>query len=348
MSVEHETKKGTVELEEENQFVTLEKKGNPQNLPFTTKILEVRQGLSCPLVETITSVCPSLETIRLPSARYKRHIQQGTKVARLLEEKGIKVIPGEPRPISLDKGGHRAWRKKRQFLLNLTPEQKQLLDEVEALDFPEVRILRSYFCLEETHPHRKRLFDIALENEFSVENATARILGLLIFLGYPAKGKDAQSRLRGLERRYKRALKERERAQKKTRCSQFMPVPEGMAMDLWDRFLELTRIKNEEPNKFRSLPRTILLILNLHYGLKDGIYHKIEEVCEILGIEADTGTIAYMEKNAVKWLQENRVIGMERCKHGVLKEWCGDCNSPKDSSLEDSEEEEEVGEEEEG
>jgi hypothetical protein len=317
---------------------------NPKELPPRATIVHIAQYPSASLIEKVIDSCPNLKVIQFPPSSYKRSVRPGATLPKLLEARGINVTMGTffpHRKEDLDKRESPVWEARRIFLLDLKPKERRILYRAREMGFEEAEMVFRYFCLDEPRP--PRLSFLALGSKYGGISYTAarnKVLAVLRVLGFPCEEKTIRLGAATFIRKYNKVIrnerKARELATKKRLYEEFQPIPPGLPQGQWEYFWGLTRIKAQTPEKFASLPERFQQILNLYYGLEDGIYRTERKVMMVLGLNVTKQMIGSIKLRGLQHLgiREKRkrsikIESLKHCLHGLVEDWCGECNPPK-------------------
>ena len=341
------------DFEEPEASLTILKKGSaPEELPPDTKVLHVPLYPSEELIRAVLQACPQLHILQLPPQFYRRCVQgRRTTIATLLEENDVKVVSvriNQSGIKDLNKYHDPAWKERREFLQNLEPKGKKILNLALQLKIPEAVLAVEFFCLKNQNQSRKAFVDLAFEKGVAYTTVRGRIMGLLNFLGLPSKDKQLEYFAAAFWKRFRVAVRDEAKRKVKGQFEKFKPLPEGLPPRQWPYFLAITRILQKSPGRFETLSEQKQNILNLYFGLRDGKYRPSREIGKLLDPPIARQAVESHRNQAIAALLTTRrerqshaqIINLataERCKHGMIPNWCDVCGSKKRGSKPDLE-----------
>jgi len=260
------------------------------------------------LLQKILAKCKNLKVLEVTPRQY-RHLYPKSHL-RILAERSVEVrqgyhLPETGWPEGRPAPRNRHYEEQRKVLLNLTPEQHQLFDELLRFGFESAVLTARYFCLngEEYMPYQ----DLGAQFGFSARNdslASAHVLAVLHYLdpNRPASlaSKRHAATLRQRAANLRECFAENEWKSKILAQLGIDKLPDDLPMSkmaVFGRVLHAVRDKSLDVLDDRA--RTILL---MRFGLEDwpsvGAYQVLDTIGERFGVSRER--IRQIEEDALK------------------------------------------------
>lgn len=257
------------------------------------------------VIKRIIALAPKLKVIRFTQ---KMSDKLGESHIKLLTDNGIRLETGYARPSMVWKDGEirdKNYHVNRQFFLNLTTEQKKLLDELDRLGSDVVSIARRYFCLDgENYVSQEDLGEmLGYSKRCGNRLVSCKINALLQYLDKNREASIVSAQY--VERISNKVTKTRARDQKK---AEFECTLKALGISSLPKDLPLVRLefygtlytfyKNGKVAPLATSFPSGYEVLMSRYGLEDGRYKTLQEVGTSRGLTRER--IRQIEETALR------------------------------------------------